>query len=162
MKEELLFAFCRGLAARTTRRSVLGRLSTAVLSLLGVHVVSITPRAGSASATEALTVGWELCGIYGKLCEECIYAPDNCCPVEHGCAEGTSFWSACCEEDGLDGWIIEYWDCCAPEEPLGPDGPWDCGEFIANNPDPQPAWCQPGDDYYCCTVVKTTQQSCVP
>ena len=112
--DQLIEAFSRALARRTSRRGALGSLGTLLLGgalapLLPVHRVSAAQHA----ATDGNPLGcdyWRYCGLDGFLC--------GCCGgSQHACPPGTSqspvTWIGTCRNpaDGKN-YVISYNDCC--------------------------------------------------
>lgn len=143
----------KSIAARSTRRSALGKLAKATFGLLGIKLVSLGPMNrifAQAGGTP------QYCGLYGWPCSQCPEGSDDQCPVDaHGCIAGGSSWIACCHfEDDIFLWV-DYADCCT----TGPTPT--CGTKIENGTDCDPnkvAWCNEGN--YCCTTILIIPLSC--
>ena len=143
------------LAARTTRRSALGRISRFVLSLVGVNIVVLGPLNRASAAPPK----W--CGLYGIPCGNCSGGSDTSCPP--GCDLGDGFWDWCCPDpNGFQNSVMHYYDCCKVGTPpncgpfdSGAHG-WDCSDGAA--------WCRVysggGVGEYCCSVIDNTSIPC--
>jgi hypothetical protein len=144
----------RRLAARTTRRSALGRISQFVLSLIGVNIVMLGP----VNRANAAPNKW--CGLYGIPCPNCSGGSETECPS--GCTLGDVYWDWCCDDGtGPPNWMMAYYDCCIVGSP--PDcGPFDSGPHGDDCSDGGSLWCPGGSATfeYCCSIVINTQVPC--
>jgi methylamine dehydrogenase light chain len=116
----------RGLARRTSRRSLLARLGTAlvggaVLPLLPVSRLSARAQESRAPAPSDFGLEgeagdptnceyWRYCAIDGYLCSCCGGAPNACPP---GTVMSAITWLGTCRNpaDGKD-YVVSYNDCC--------------------------------------------------
>lgn len=112
LSENLLDEACeqiaRALAARSTRRSWLGRAAKLVLGALGIEL-ALPAIPVDAQPADPLAPEWQKCGAYGYLCgSDCGTGDDYSCPG--GCLPG-SFWHACCPRPAGGAVEINYYDC---------------------------------------------------
>lgn len=147
--------FARRLAARTTRRSALGRISRFVLSLVGVSIVTLGP---VRRAFGALDPKW--CGLAGKPCSNCAAGSEFACPS--GCSAGGESWTWCCPDPGgVQNSMMEYWDCCKVGDPpncgMATVEPHGAECYTALEP-----WCPSGSGVfkYCCSIIVNTSIPC--
>jgi methylamine dehydrogenase light chain len=109
----------RGLARRTSRRSFLARLGTALVGAAGLPLLPVVrasaqdqPRlpAPGESGDPASCDYWRYCAIDGFLCECCGGSPNTCPP---GTEMSPVTWIGTCRNpvDGKD-YVISYNDCC--------------------------------------------------
>lgn len=169
-----------GLSQRVSRRSMIARVGKFAFGLLGVSLVPLLPldrivvtEANAQSGWGSGCKKWELCGIWGRLCNKC-----NCrCETGPGADECPSctikgqFWASCCNVRDANGnpttsWLtVKYIDCCGQR---GDQSSASCatGQFCQGNtvdpPTPQRNWCMGagGDDYKCTRYQVLT--SCTP
>ena len=150
-------------AQSLSRRSMLARAGKFVISMLGISVVPLLPVDRIVRTAEAQTGGcgaWQLCGIWGRLCNTCACPSGTLqtCPV---CTHQGSLWRSCCTvldssgnptPDGRR--IIEYIDCCGQQGSPSCNGDastCDAGQFCRGSEGSQPSWCGGAPGMYHCT-----------
>ena len=155
-----------GFSSRISRRSVISRLGKAALSALGVSVLPLLPTDRIVRTAEAQTGGchiWQLCGIWGRLCNtcRCCHGTVQACP---SCTYQGSFWASCCPVRTAGGAFtgeyrtVKYTDCCGQQGSTSTNGDsTTClsGQFCEGNgfepPEGQPPWCDGAPGEFRCT-----------
>lgn len=154
--------FARGLAARISRRSLLGWIGMSMTGALSVPLLPVD-RSGSARAAEAKTESessasceyWKYCAIDGFLCECCGGTSSSCPP---GTTASAITWiGTCLNPHDQRNYIVSYNDCC---------GKTSCGRcFCDRNEGEKPLyrlarnndfnWCAANDNqnYHCSVSV---------
>jgi hypothetical protein len=140
------------LAQRTPRRTMLSKLSSLFLAVLGVSILPDLPL-DRRSTVEASTTcsAWQLCGLSGNICDYCggttlPVGVGTCGSCPTGYPLGSGFWTMSC-----GGCLFEYRDCCGA-------APRGCGPFCKRG-GREPAWCSGHQfRFYHCSVV--CQVSC--
>jgi methylamine dehydrogenase light chain len=155
----------RGLARRSSRRSLLAQLGTA---LAGGAILPLLPVARPAEAAPAAKFTrdaqskdpkdcnyWRYCAIDGSLCSCCGGGVHTCPPGSS--AAPTSWIGTCINPDDSKAYLIAYRDCCGKHQ---------CGRCQCNNNDAETPiyrsqtnndiiWCfgAPSMVYHCSTAV---------
>jgi len=135
----------RALAARSSRRSFLGKLTAVALGTLGIELLPLGPFDARALGQPAVNcANYKLCGATGYLCSGCIGGPG--CPS--GCSSGDSAWCAgCLSDDGSVYYNVCYYDCCTNGTPPT------CSNACSNDNCVSGLWCPSGVTTYCCSVA---------
>ncbi len=150
----------RAIAGRSTRRSLLGTASRAILGLLGIQILPVRLVDRRIVAGEHLSLiscsDWYFCGINGYLCVNCGGGLDSC-PA--GSTLGNFQWQACCTNPDACPPVsvyVSYQDCCTSETPPA------CGKVCkgANNCADATVWCPSGTSYVCTATFVESDQFC--
>ncbi|MBI3468106.1 MAG: hypothetical protein HY000_34300 [Planctomycetes bacterium] len=146
----------RRVAARSTRRSILGRASRFFLGVLGIELVAPILRDGRrADALQPPGCNfWKYCGADGILCASCSGGSDSSCPS--GCHSHNEVWFACCGKPMVGPVLIAYLDCCTTGTP--PSCSLSCGNDGCQV-DPR-VWCPAGENYCCSMALETIPPDC--
>lgn len=163
--DQLFESSTRDLAARTSRRSFLARMSMAVTGGMALPLLPVARGGGQAHAASVKPSAdwddpkkcdyWAYCGVDGWLCSCCGGSSTSCPP---GSQPSPIAWVGTCKNPG-DGklYVVSYNDCC------GMSG---CEECFCNRNEgdlpryrPQRAnsitWCYGGvSSTYHCTVSR--------
>jgi methylamine dehydrogenase light chain len=136
----------RGIAKRTSRRSVLGGLGALLAGGLGVPLLPIARGAAQDPGDPSECQYWRHCAIDGFLCG-CCGGTQSVCPP--GTSMSTVTWIGTCRNpaDGKD-YIISYNDCCGKSA---------CGRCFCNRNEGDLPLYQPGkaNDYNWCSGNST-------
>lgn len=155
-----------GFSRRISRRSMLVRTGRFAFSLLGVSLLPLLPVDRIVRMVEAQSGGcgiWELCGMWGRLCNscQCCGGTVQACP---GCTYQGGFWATCCPVRTSNGTFtgeyrnVKYSDCCGQQgnpNTKGNSNTCLAGEFCRGNgidpPQSQPSWCDGAPGEFRCT-----------
>lgn len=148
----------RGLALRSTRRSLFGRAAAVVLGALGFELVPLLPvdRRAYGDPGTRCNQG-QYCNIYGVPCADpaCRIGmgkpgSDTTCP--QFTVQSPGKWCGCCfctDPVVGQGFAVEYYDCCRDlDEPCG-------GQFCPNAPHGD--YCADtglNQNYYCTLAIQ--------
>lgn len=155
------------LAARSTRRSALGRLGGLLFGMLGFAMIPTDRRAYATSCTPVNCTDPFYCGMSGRPCETCTI---NSIPVGNVCPANSNqgaAWTACCPGFGSSWRCINYIDCCS-QTAFSQSG-LACTSFccnqancVAGTPAQGTTYYSPGYPNYWCTVLSITMTTCGP
>jgi methylamine dehydrogenase light chain len=123
--DDIIEQSSRFVAARTSRRSVLTRLGTAIMGAAAFPLLPVS-RLGTAAAAEPSAPGsgstldpktcdyWAYCATAGWLCTTCGGSSSQCPP---GSEMSPIAWVGTCKNPG-DGknYVVSYHDCCGKSQ----------------------------------------------
>lgn len=142
--DEHIGSFLSRFGQRTSRRGMLAWVGRGVLAATGAAIVSALPANRLIQVAEAShSCSWyELCGLYGRICDCCNGGGLGSCPS--GSTAATSWWQKCCKDPLDNTWQrYRYVDCCG--------GSANCSSCRwCENIVQQPAWCS---GYKCTKIV---------
>jgi methylamine dehydrogenase light chain len=133
--DRMMESASRHIAQRSSRRSVLARLGTALVggAILPILPVDRSGRAKMAHANEFAKTAqttdpracnyWRHCSSDGYLCECCGGTYNECPPGT--IASPTSWVGTCVNPDDNQAYLIAYQDCCGKDS---------CGQWPASAP----------------------------
>ncbi len=123
----------RSVAGRTSRRSVLGRLSHLLMAAVGIELIPLLPidRRVMAQQPPCQPVNcsnWKWCGMTGKSCTSCYYLydvppfveeiPPAYCPYGMSCCGA---WAQTCADSNGNTELVLYTDCCYNPSAMPPE-----------------------------------------
>lgn len=145
--DELVSGLAKYLASRSPRRSFLASAGRLALTTAGVSAVATALPVFTGTAGAAACSDWQLCGMFGTMCNCCGGTEVQCPPSS---LPGT-FWSACCREPSKGGrFRMEYHDCCRTCSCSSGAG------CVCGNGNTQHAFCGLSGRPYCCTYYRQT------
>jgi len=146
-----------GLGQRISRRGIVARVGRFILSAMGLSVVAHLPidRTFKVEAQGTTCCLWQLCGIWGWLCNGCCGGGGGLtgCPSCSDMVRGNNYWTKCCKDTTTcppSGKKIRYWDCCTPS---ATDASTCKGVKCEHNSAGNTAWC-PSPLVYACTHIE--------
>ncbi len=149
------------IAARSSRRSFLGRVAAVLVGELGLVLLPVDRRAYATGLSNINCTSPLWCGMSGYPCSTCTGGSTNACPS--GSQMGISSWTACCPGFGSGYRCVTYCDCCSTTSP--PSG-WSCSSTCANQsvcvsgtPANGTNYCSASASVYWCTLTTNNPQT---